>query len=77
MTNKKVQKGVSFNKNKDYVVQKCVLIRKHNKESVSELAKWLDVDKRKIYRFEKGNFNLELANKILNWYGKSLILSIV
>ena len=59
------------------IVQECVQSRKQSKESVVELAKWLEIDRRKITAFEKGKFDIYLAEKILGWYGKTLTLNCI
>ncbi len=74
MTLKDVQKPVQLENQINSIVQKCVQLRKQSKESVSELSKWLEVDRRKISDFEKGKFDIYLAEKILNWYGINISL---
>ncbi len=59
------------------IIQKCVQLRKNSKDSVVELSKWLDLDRRKIHNFEKGKFNFYLANVILEYYGKQLKIEII
>ena len=61
----------------DNIVLECVQLRKRSKESVVELSKWLEVDRRKITSFEKGKFDIYLAEKILGWYGKTLTIDCV
>ena len=61
----------------DMIVQKCVQLRKNAKDSVVELSKWLELDRRKIHNFEKGKFSFYLANVILEYYGKQLKIEIV
>ena len=60
----------------DAIVQECVQLRKESKESVVQLAEGLQVDRRKIAAFEKGKFDVYLADRILLAYGKTLILNI-
>ena len=76
MTYIDVQEPVQLEKQTESIVQKCVQLRKQSKESVVELSKWLDIDRRKITTFEKGKFDVHLADKILNWYGKQLKITI-
>ena len=54
------------------IVQECVQLRKQSKISVVELSKWIQVDRRRIADFEKGKFDIYLAEKILGYYGKTL-----
>mgnify|MGYP003128521591 CR=1 FL=1 len=81
MTIKDVPKGVQLayglEDSQDMIIQKCVQLRKDAKESVVELSKWLDLDRRKIHNFEKGKFSFYLANVILEYYGKQLKTEIV
>jgi len=72
-----VQKEAQLSIQIDFVIQQCVQERKSKKESISELARWLEIDRRKIMDLEKGKFNLIIANTILNWYGKEIILLVV
>ena len=65
---------VQLQEKKNKIIQKCVHLRKENKETQSDLAKWINVDRRKIIKLEKGNFDLDLSCKILNWYGEELYL---
>ena len=60
----------------DNIVLECVQSRKQSKLSVVELAKWLKIDRRKITAFEKGKFDIYLAEKILGFYGKTLTFNI-
>jgi len=80
MTYKDVQENVQNTKllteQINDIVQKCVQLRKLSKESVVELSKWLDIDRRKITAFEKGKFDVYLAEKILNWYGQQLNITL-
>ena len=76
MTYIDVQEPVQLEKQTESIVQKCVQLRKQSKESVVELSKWLDIDRRKITTFEKGKFDVHLEDKILNWYGKQLKITI-
>jgi len=81
MTYKDVQEPVqntkSIREQTNSIVQKCVQLRKLSKESVVELSKWLEIDRRKITAFEKGKFDVYLAEKILNWYGQKLKIGII
>ena len=81
MTIKDVPKGVQLayglEDSQDMIIQKCVQLRKDAKESVVELSKWLDLDRRKLHSFEKGKFNFDLANIILEYYGKQLKIEII
>ena len=77
MTFKDIQEPVQLKIQIENIVHKCVQLRKDNKESVVELSKWLQVDRRKITSFEKGKFDLLLAERILNWYNKNLNLNII
>jgi len=81
MTYKDVQENVQNTKllteQINDIVQKCVQLRKLSKESVVELSKWLDIDRRKITAFEKGRFDIYLAGKILNWYGQQFKIGII
>ena len=81
MTYKDVQEPVqntkSIREQTNSIVQKCVQLRKLSKESVVELSKWLEIDRRKITTFEKGKFDIYLAEKILNWYGQKLKIGIL
>ncbi len=74
MTLKDVQEPVQLENQINSIVQKCVQLRKQSKESVVELSKWLEVDRRKIADFEKGKFDIYLSEKILNWYGINISL---
>ncbi len=69
MTFKNVKEPVQLEKKILLICQECVRLRKESKESVSELSKWIKIDRRKIAEFEKGKFNIHLAELILNWYG--------
>tara|TARA_R110002020_G_scaffold59128_2_gene161539 strand:- start:2035 stop:2286 length:252 start_codon:yes stop_codon:yes gene_type:complete len=66
---KDVQLAYGLEDSQDMIIQKCVQLRKDAKESVVELSKWLDLDRRKLHSFEKGKFNIDLAQLVLNWYG--------
>jgi len=81
MTYKDVQENVqntkSLTEQINDIVQKCVQLRRLSKESVVELSKWLDIDRRKITAFEKGKFDVYLSEKILNWYGQQLKIDIL
>ncbi len=81
MTYKDVQEPVqnikSIREQTNSIVQKCVQLRRLSKESVVELSKWLEIDRRKITAFEKGKFDVYLAEKILNWYGQKLKIGII
>ena len=80
MTYKDVQENVqnikSIREQTNSIVQKCVQLRKLSEESVVELSKWLDIDRRKITAFEKGKFDVYLSEKILNWYGQKLKITL-
>ena len=80
MTLKDVQKFVQtttpIQDKLDCIVLECVQSRKQSKLSVVELAKWLKIDRRKITAFEKGKFDIYLAEKILGFYGKTLTFNI-
>ena len=80
MTLKDVQKFVQtttpIQDKLDSIVLECVQSRKQSKLSVVELAKWLKIDRRKITAFEKGKFDIYLAEKILGFYGKTLTFNI-
>ena len=69
MTFKNVQETEQLEKRLSIICQECVRLRKESKESVLELSKWIKIDRRKIAEFEKGKFNIHLAELILNWYG--------
>jgi len=63
------------------IVQNCVFLRNKHNDTIKDLAKWLDIDKRKIYDLEKLAYKSEitkvdifLIEKILNYYNKKLIL---
>ncbi len=58
------------------IVQECVRLRKESKDSVVQLAEGLQVDRRKIASFEKGKFDIDLADRILLAYGKTLTFKI-
>ena len=77
MTFTDVQESVQLETQIKNIVQQCVQLRKQHNESIVELAKWLHIDRRKITSFEKGKFDLLLAEKILNWYDKKLKLKII
>ena len=77
MTLKDVQEPVQLEDSLNMIVQECVRLRKQSNESIVELSKWLDIDRRKIMNFEKGKFDIYLAKKILNWYGKELTISFI
>lgn len=77
MTFSDVQEPVQLEIKIKMIVHKCVQLRKDNNESIVELSKWLQIDRRKITSFENSKFDLLLAEKILNWYGKSLYLNII
>ena len=70
MTYKDVQENVqnikSIREQTNSIVQKCVQLRKLSEESVVEFSKWLEIDRRKITAFEKGKFDIYLAERILN-----------
>tara|TARA_R110002012_G_scaffold300532_1_gene500378 strand:+ start:300 stop:545 length:246 start_codon:yes stop_codon:yes gene_type:complete len=74
---KDVQLAYGLEDSQDMIIQKCVQLRKDAKESVVELSKWLDLDRRKLHSFEKGKFNFDLANIILEYYGKQLKIEII
>ena len=57
------------------IIHECVQLRKGSKESVVELSKWLRLDRRKITAFEKGKFDIYLAEKILGYYGRTLTIN--
>lgn len=59
----------------DYIVQECVRLRKESKDSVVQLAEGLQLDRRKIAAFEKGKFDIYLADRILLAYGKTLTIN--
>jgi len=59
----------------DAIVQECVRLRKEAKDSVVQLAEGLQLDRRKIAAFEKGKFDVYLADRILLAYGKTLTLN--
>jgi len=75
MTFKDVQKHVPIDIKIDGIVQECVRLRKESKDSVVQLAEGLQVDRRKITAFEKGKFDIYLADRILLAYGKRLELN--
>ena len=79
MTFKDVQEDVQTYKTIQYkidlIVQECVHLRKQSKDSVVQLAEGLQVDRRKISAFEKGKFDIYLADRILLAYGKRLELN--
>ena len=75
MTFKNVQKQLPIDLKIDDIVQECVRLRKEAKESIVELAEGLQVDRRKIAAFEKGKFDIYLADRILLAYGKTLELN--
>jgi len=57
------------------IVQECVRLRKESKDSVVQLAEGLQLDRRNIAAFEKGKFDVYLAERILLAYGKTLTLN--
>ena len=59
----------------DAIVQECVRLRKEAKDSVVQLAEGLQVDRRKITAFEKGKFDIYLAERILLVYGKTITIN--
>lgn len=59
----------------DYIVQECVRLRKEAKDSVVQLAEGLQLDRRKISAFEKGKFDIYLADRILLAYGKTITIN--
>jgi len=75
MTFNDVQKHVQLEIKIQDIVQECVRLRKEAKESVVQLAEGLQVDRRKIAAFEKGKFDIYLAERILLAYGKTLTLN--
>ena len=81
MTFKDVQEDVQTHKTIQYkidlIVQECVHLRKQSKDSVVQLAEGLQVDRRKISAFEKGKFDIYLADRILLAYGKTLKIGFV
>ena len=70
-----VQKHVQLEVKINDIVQECVRLRKEAKESVVELAEGLQIDRRKIASFEKGKFDIYLADRILLAYGKTLTIN--
>lgn len=70
----KVQKSVQLEIQLTEIVHKCVQLRKKYKYTIIELAKTLELDRRVISDFEKGKFNIFLADNILSYFGHDLIL---
>ena len=59
----------------DVIVQECVRLRKEAKDSVVQLSEGMQLDRRKIADFEKGKFDIYLADRILLVYGKTISLN--
>jgi len=72
----KVQKTVFIKDQTEFIIEECTKLRISKKESVVDLSNYLGIDRRKIYNFEKGKFNLKLAEAILNFYDLTLKISI-
>jgi CRISPR/Cas system Type II protein with McrA/HNH and RuvC-like nuclease domain len=56
------------------IINKCIVLRIDNKYTIIELSKILELDRRHISDFEKGKFNIYLADNILGYFGVNLIL---
>lgn len=70
----KVQKSVQMEIQINNIVQKCVQLRKENKYSIVELSKVLKIDRRVVSAFEKGRFNIYLADNILGYFGYNFLI---
>jgi hypothetical protein len=74
MCNIKELKDVQLQFQLNEIVQDCVQLRKEAKDTILELSKWLNIDRRKLANFEKGYFDIELTNSILNYYNQKLYI---
>ena len=70
-----IQKHVQIEVKINDIVQECVRLRKESKDSVVQLAEGLQLDRRKIAAFEKGKFDIYLAERILLAYGKTITIN--
>jgi transcriptional regulator with XRE-family HTH domain len=70
----KVQESEQIQKQIDEIIQKCVHLRKKDNCTILQLSKILELDRRQISDFEKGKFNIFLADNILSYFGYDLII---
>lgn len=70
----KIQKSVQMKEQVNGIIQKCVQARKKNKYTILKLSEVLEIDRRLLSSFEKGNFSIFLADNILAYFGYKLLI---
>lgn len=70
-----VEGSQQFRLNYSLVVDRCLQLRRKDGESISSLAKMLNIDRGSLSNFERLNrFDIILASNILEYYGEHLTI---